>query len=141
MKTTQEIKAILSKNGLKATLQRIAVYEALVSMRNHPSVEMIMEFMQKKYPSIASGTVYKTLDVFAENNIIKRVKTEGSAMRYDASLEKHYHLYDENLQKIEDYYDDELTKYLENYFKNKNIPNFKIEDIKLQIVGNYNILK
>ena len=137
MKTTLEIKDILSKNGLKATLQRIAVYEALVSLRNHPSVEMIMEFMQKKYPSIASGTVYKTLDVFTENNIVNRVKTEGDAMRYDATLAKHFHLYDENSQRIEDYYDYELTKYLENYFKKKNIPNFKIEDVKLQIIGKY----
>jgi Fur family transcriptional regulator, peroxide stress response regulator len=58
-------------------------------------------------------------------------------MRYDYVKEKHHHLYCAESERIEDYYDKELDKLLENYLKKKTIPNFKIKDIKLQIVGNF----
>jgi Fur family peroxide stress response transcriptional regulator len=58
-------------------------------------------------------------------------------MRYDAILEKHHHLYCSESDRIEDYMDDELNKLIENYFEKKNIPDFKIEDIKLQIIGKF----
>ena len=58
-------------------------------------------------------------------------------MRYDAIIEKHHHLYCSESDRIEDFYDDELNEIIDNYLKNKKIPNFKIEDIKLQIVGKF----
>ncbi len=58
-------------------------------------------------------------------------------MRYDAIIEKHHHLYCSESDRIEDFYDNELNDILETYLKNKKIPNFKIEDIKLQIVGRF----
>ncbi len=137
MKSQSEIKQIISAQGLKATLQRIAVYEALMNVPNHPTVEMLMEYIGEKYPSIATGTVYKTLENFAENNLVKKLRTENEAMRYDVFLEKHFHLIDSEKEKLIDYYDSELSNYLENYFKQKNIPNFSINDIKIQIIGKY----
>jgi len=67
--------------------------------------------------------------------LISRVKTERDIMRYDAVLEKHHHIYYSDSDKIEDYRDDELNSLLEEYFSKKSIPNFKIEDLKLQIIG------
>jgi Fur family peroxide stress response transcriptional regulator len=58
-------------------------------------------------------------------------------MRYDAFLESHHHLYCSDSDRIEDYLDNELNKILENYFEKKRIPGFKIEDIKLQIIGKF----
>ena len=58
-------------------------------------------------------------------------------MRYDNVNEKHHHLYCAESERIEDYIDEDLDKLLENYLKKKTIPNFKIKDIRLQIVGNF----
>ncbi|MDZ7777291.1 MAG: hypothetical protein U5L09_17625 [Bacteroidales bacterium] len=58
-------------------------------------------------------------------------------MRYDAVLQKHHHLYSPQTGRIEDYYDDELTDLLESYFKEKDINNFNIRDIKLYITGEF----
>jgi len=69
--------------------------------------------------------------------MIKKVKTEKDIMRYDAILEKHHHLYCSESERIEDFYDEELNQLIDDYFKNKDIPNFKIEDIKLQIIGKF----
>ena len=65
------------------------------------------------------------------------MNTNNGIMRYDAVKEKHYHLYSLNSERIDDYYDSELRKLLDNYFKNKKFPNFKMKDLQLQIIGEF----
>lgn len=135
----EEISNILVDKGLKVTPQRIAILEAIVTLNNHPSVEGIIEYIRKNHPNISTATVYKVLDVLVASGLIRKVKTDRDIMRYDAVTEKHHHIYCSGSDRIEDYFDEELNQLLENYFKNKKIPNFDVEDIKLQIIGKYNI--
>ena len=58
-------------------------------------------------------------------------------MRYDAVMERHHHLYCSESDRIEDYENEELNEMLEKYFEKKKIPDFNIEDIKLQIIGKF----
>ena len=127
----------LIKAGLKVTPQRLVVLEAVTKLRDHPTAERIIDFIKQNHPNIAVGTVYKTLETFVEKEIIEKVKTDKDIMRYDAILEKHHHLYCIKSDRIEDYYDDELNQILKDYFEKKSIKDFKIEDIKLQIIGNF----
>jgi len=133
----EEISRKLTEKGLRVTPQRIAVYEAVTKLNNHPSAESILKYIKKTSPHIASATVYKVLDALTENGLIKRVKTEKDIMRYDAILEKHHHLYCSETDRIEDYQDEHLDRLIENYFKEREIPDFEIEDIKLQINGKF----
>ena len=127
------------KNGnLKVTPQRIAVLEALKSLKDHPTADKIKEYVVKNHPNIAVGTIYKTLETFVDKGLVKKVKTEQDVMRYDAILDKHHHLYCEDTDRIEDFFDNQLNDMLEEYFKKKKIPNFKVKDIKLQIIGTFN---
>jgi Fur family peroxide stress response transcriptional regulator len=127
----------LTEKRLKVTPQRMAVLEAVSKLNNHPTAENIIDYIRKNHPNIATATVYKILDTFVSYGLINRVKTERDIMRYDAILESHHHLYCSDSDKIEDYKDDELNKLLEEYFNKKRIPNFKIEDLKLQIIGKF----
>lgn len=131
------IKDVLQSMGLKITPQRIAVLEAMNSLTDHPTAESIIDYIRRNHPNIAVGTVYKTLETFVEKGIIKKVKTERDVMRYESILEKHHHLYCIESDRIDDYYDPELNDLLEDYFNKKDIPNFKIDDIKLQITGKF----
>jgi Fur family peroxide stress response transcriptional regulator len=128
----------LKESNLKVTPQRIAVLEALNNLRDHPTADKIKEYVVKNHPNIAVGTIYKTLETFVEKGLVKKVKTEQDVMRYDAILDKHHHLYCEDTERIEDFFDEQLNEMLENYFKKKKIPNFKVKDIKLQIIGTFN---
>ena len=127
----------LVEKGLKITPQRIAILEAIIKLNNHPTAEHIIDYIRKNHPNIATATVYKVLDTLAKKGLIKKVKTEKDVMRYDAFLEKHHHLYSSDSDRIEDYLDDELNDILEKHFAKKGIPGFKIEDIKLQIIGKF----
>jgi Fur family peroxide stress response transcriptional regulator len=111
--------------------------EAILIMNNHPTTDAIIRFIQEHHPNVAIGTVYKILDILVEHGLLRRVKTENDVMRYDAILEKHHHLYCAESDRIEDYFDEELNSILEDYFSKHNIKGFKIEDMKLQLIGKF----
>ena len=83
----------LTEKGLRVTPQRIAIYEAILKLNNHPTADDISAFIKQDHPNIATGTVYKILESLVENGLIKKVKTERDIMRYDAIMENHHHLY------------------------------------------------
>lgn len=132
-----EIIEKLSKKGLRVTPQRIAILEAILHLDNHPIAENIIEYIKKNYPNISVGTVYKVLDSFVENKILNKVKTEGGTMRFDPFIDHHHHLYCEETDRIEDYEDETLDQLIIDYFKNKGIKNFKINNIQLHISGKF----
>jgi Fur family transcriptional regulator, peroxide stress response regulator len=133
----ERILEALKDCGLKVTPQRIAVLDAVINLKNHPTAENIAEFIKDNHPNIATGTVYKSLETLVQCGIINKVKTDSDVMRYDAITQKHHHLYCSESDRIEDFFDAELNDILDNYLKSKKIPNFKIEDIKLQITGKF----
>ncbi len=134
---TEDISNQLAVKGLKVTPQRIAILEAIIKLNNHPTAENIIEYIRKNHPNISVATVYKVLDALVENELIRKVKTEKDIMRYDAIMESHHHIYFTDSDRIEDYVDNELNEMLEKYFRQKKIPDFRIEDIRLQIIGKY----
>jgi Fur family transcriptional regulator, peroxide stress response regulator len=129
-----DISKKLIDKGLKVTPQRIAIFEAIVNLNNHPTTDQILEYIRKKNPNISQATVYKVLDTFVEKKLIKTVKTDKDTKRYDAITENHHHIYYADSEIIEDYMDEELSGLLKEYFEKKAIPDLIIEDIKLQIV-------
>jgi Fur family peroxide stress response transcriptional regulator len=134
-----EIRKKLSEKGLKITPQRIEVLQAIYTLHNHPTADIIIAHIKKLHPNIAIGTVYKTLETFVQKGLITKVKTDSDIMHYDEVMDDHHHLYCSESDKIEDYFDTELDQIIHDYFEKKDIPNFEIEDIKLQIKGKFAI--
>ncbi|HKM93898.1 MAG TPA: transcriptional repressor [Prolixibacteraceae bacterium] len=136
-----EIRDLIASKGLKVTPQRMRVLETIYKLNNHPTAENIVEFIRKNDPNIGIGTVYNVLDTLVENNIITRVKTDKGIMRYDGVLENHHHLYCIECDYIEDYKNENLDNLLQEFFKENQINNFNIEDIRVSINGNFIIHK
>lgn len=132
---------IIIDKKLKVTPQRMAVLDAFANLKNHPTADKIKEYIKKNHPNIAVGTIYKTLETFVEVGLIKKVKTEKDVMRYDSILDNHHHLYASDTEHIEDYFDNELDAMIDKYFKKKKIPNFVVEDVKVQIIGKFKKIK
>lgn len=141
MTSVQDIRNSLSNRGLKVTPQRMRILEAIYKLNNHPTAEQIITFIRKHDPNIGSGTVYNVLDTLVQNGLIKKVKTEKDVMRYDGLVENHHHLYCRECDYIEDYTNKKLDELLKKFFKENKIDNFNIEEIKLQIAGNFIIHK
>ena len=129
------IKKRLNEHGVKATPQRMVIYEALMSSEEHPSAEKIYDRIKEQHPSISLGTVYKTMDTLVEAGLAKKVKTADDILRFDGKLHGHGHLHCTRTNKIMDYEDAELQKLLEDYFQKKRLKNFKIHEFQVQING------
>ena len=133
LKSFEQIKSHLTAFGLKATHQRLVVFDALQKMEFHPSAEDIYALVQPENPTISLATVYNTLDSFAEAQVISRVLTEEGKNRYDFDTASHHHIYLTNTNEIIDYHDPELQELIENYLKKKNINNLEIKELQLHI--------
>lgn len=133
----QEIRKKLTEKGLKVTPQRCAILESIYKLDCHPTADNIIEFIRKKHPNIASGTVYNVLETLIANKLVKRVTTDRDIMRYDGVMDNHHHLYCTECDIIEDYVDADLDNLLKEYFKNKPFKGFHLENIILQIRGSF----
>lgn len=137
MNRSIEIRDKIAAKGLKVTPQRMRVMEAIYNLNDHPTAENILDYIRKNDPNIGSGTVYKVLETLVENSLIKKVKTERDVMRYDGILENHHHLYCIQCDYIEDYKNEKLDQLLQEFFRENKIENFTIEDVKVNITGNF----
>jgi Fur family transcriptional regulator, peroxide stress response regulator len=135
--TLENIRARLKEKGLKITPQRIAIYDAVFQLSNHPTAENIIDYIRVNHPNISVATVYKVLDSLVENALLKRVKNDKDIMRYDAIVEHHHHLYCSETEMISDFSDSNLDTIISEYFKDAGIANFQIESITLQITGKF----
>ena len=133
MKKLTDIKEKLLSANLKATHQRLVIYEALLKEMSHPTVEFLYEKVKKQNPTLSLGTVHKTLDVLVEAGLVKRVSSTDQIKRFDANLEKHNHIYLENSKEIIDYQDEELQQLVMEYLAKKQFKNIEIKDVQLQI--------
>ncbi len=133
----ENIRDQLREKGLKVTPQRVAIYEAVVNLKNHPTAEKVADYIRPNHPNISVGTVYKVLNSFVEHKLLKKVKTDKDVMRYDAILPQHHHLYCIDTERIEDFEDTELDQILNQFFEKKTIKGFKINNMTLQITGEF----
>ena len=68
----------------------------------------------------------------------KREQTTGIEPASSAWEADHQHLYDNHSHCIADLHDEQLTGLiLEHIKKNKQLSNFELQDIKIQLIGHY----
>ncbi len=121
---------------MKITPQRIAVLQALMDNRHHPTADDLIKIIWKVHSNISAGTVYQILNTLVSKKVIGKIETVDNVVRYDPSTEKHYHLYLNDMHEIVDIFDDELSGIIMDYLaKNKEFGNINIEDVKIQIIG------
>lgn len=129
----EEIKDKISDYGLKATHQRLVVYDALQKTSLHPSAEDVYDLIHLDNPSITLATIYNTLDSFVEAKLISKVSTEAGKNRYDFNTHQHHHIYLSNTDEIIDYHDPELQQMLSTYLTKKKFKNITIQDFRVHI--------
>lgn len=113
-----DIIKLLKEKGFKVTPQRIAVYETLRNTKEHPSADILYSKLQPLYPTMSLATVYKSLEVFKELNLIQELNVGEDKFRYDANVKQHPHIVCLKCGKVEDVYD-EMIFDLQTQVKNK----------------------
>jgi len=86
-----EIKEILSSNGIKPSLHRMKIYDYIIEHKNHPTVDMIFQGISSDVPTLSRTTIYNTLKIFMKNGVVQPITIEENELRFDADITEHCH--------------------------------------------------
>ncbi|MGB4106842.1 MAG: Fur family transcriptional regulator [Alphaproteobacteria bacterium] len=105
-----ELEKACAEKGLKMTGQRRVILRVLGSSEDHPSVETVYERAREIDPSISIATVYRTLSLLDEMNLVIRHEFQEGHSRYELNWDHHHHLIDMETGKVIEFQNDELEK-------------------------------
>ena len=100
--TRENIAEKLRAHGIKSTHQRIEIAHALFSRCEHLSADQVMTIVNERRCETSKATVYNTLSLFLEKNLIREVIADPNKVFYDPNTSAHYHMYDVESGKLTD---------------------------------------
>lgn len=104
MKKTLDLVVQEIKNkGIQLSHQRLKILEYLINHLNHPTAQDIYNSLIKEMPTLSKTTIYNTLDLLEEHQIIKKINIENQEAHYDFIYQDHGHFQCEVCQKIFDF--------------------------------------
>ncbi|MBQ5593056.1 MAG: transcriptional repressor [Bacteroidales bacterium] len=128
------IKDLIKSVGLKATPQRIAIYESMRKL-GHACADMVVEDLREKYPTLTVATIYNVLESFVEAGLLVKRFSLNHKMYFDVNTYEHAHCYDTVHNHFIDIDDPELLKLVTDYISSKEIEHFEVEGIDIHITG------
>ena len=91
------------KLGLKLTEQRRIIVKVLSDSSDHPDVESVHKRAVKIDKRIGIATVYRTIKLFEDNNLLEKHEFKGYSSRYETVRENHHHLIDIKSGKVKEF--------------------------------------
>ena len=131
----EEFKAILKKNSLKATPQRLAVHEVMMEL-GHACADMVTDTIKEKGTTkVTVASVYNILTQMAMLGIYHYRMSSNNKMYFDVNTFRHIHFYDQVNHTYKDVIDDELVALIESHLGRKRFKGYKLESIDIQLIG------
>ena len=127
------IEKLCNDKGLKMTEQRRTIARVLSEADDHPDVEQVYRRATKLDPRISIATVYRTVKLFEEANILTRHDFGDGRARYEeAPAEHHDHLIDMNSGQVIEFVDKEIERLQEAIAKRLG---YRLIDHRLELYG------
>ncbi|MGM0651377.1 MAG: Fur family transcriptional regulator [Bacillota bacterium] len=84
----------LKRRGYKLTGPRVAIVNYLAHSQEHPDMRQIFSGIQTEHPDIGMTTVYRTLDLLLELDILRAISLKKNQLRYELKRpdDHHHHL-------------------------------------------------
>lgn len=74
------------------TIQKELILNTVRNLRGHVTADEVYEEIVKDYPSVGKGTVYRNLNILAEEAEIRKVEIPDGPDRFDFTTKDHYHV-------------------------------------------------
>ena len=123
-------------HGLSVTHQRLAIFEALASSREHPSAEQLHKDVQRRIPTLSLATVYKNLEALKAIGAVVDVNPLHEQARYESALpgtgagHPHHHLVCTSCKKVRDLHDSDLDR-----LRVRDAQGFEVRAVRVQAEG------
>lgn len=108
--TYQELNEKCMAAGVKMTDQRRAILKVLTGAEDHPSVEVVFERVKAIDPSVSMATVYRTLNLLDELNLVDRREFNQNFARFEVNATHHHHLIDLDSGAVIEFQNEKLEK-------------------------------
>ena len=108
---TSRLEQLCIDKGLKMTDQRRVIARVLSEAVDHPDVERVYRRAVEIDPKISIATVYRTVRLFEEANILTRHDFGDGRARYEEMTGDHHdHLIDVQSGKVVEFRNEEIEK-------------------------------
>ena len=111
MMMPSRIERLCNEKGLKMTEQRRVIARVLSESSDHPDVEQLYQRAIKVDPRISVATVYRTVRLFEEANILEKHEFGDGRSRYEEASDVHHdHLIDMQSGRVIEFRNEEIEK-------------------------------
>lgn len=125
-------KACIDK-GMKMTGQRRVIARVLSDADDHPDVEEVYRRASASDPKISIATVYRTVRLLEEAEILERHDFGDGRARYEEATDEHHdHLIDINAGKVVEFQNDEIEALQERIAREHG---FRLVGHRLELYG------
>jgi Fur family iron response transcriptional regulator len=100
--TRDNLAEVLRSHGVNPTHQRIEIAHAIFSHGEHLSADRILALVNDRASETSKATVYNTLNLFLEKQLIREVIVDPSKVFYDPNTERHHHFYNVDTGELTD---------------------------------------
>ena len=121
-----------SDAGLKMTGQRKTILKVLGESEDHPSVEDVYERARTLDKSISIATVYRTLGLLDELDLVIRHEFQEGYSRYEVNWDHHHHLIDLETGHVIEFQNEELELLKEKIAEELG---YELVDHRLELYG------
>ena len=118
--------------GLKMTGQRKIILKVLDDAEDHPSVEAVYERAKSADPTISMATVYRTLNLLDELQLVIRRDFNEKFSRYDMNTDHHHHLIDVESGEVIEFKNQEIEDMKQSIARSLG---YDLVECKLELYG------
>ena len=120
-----EVESVLKAEGLRATKQRLDIWDELSGTNKHRDIETILESLQKKKINVSRATLYRTIDVFVKHDLLKKLTLDDGRFLYEHNKKsispEHDHIVCQDCGEIFEFFDSSISKIEDKIAKNLNL--------------------
>jgi len=121
------------EKGMKMTGQRRVIAQVLSESEDHPDVEEVYARASRIDPKISIATVYRTVRLFEEAEILDRHDFGDGRARYEEVSEEHHdHLIDVRTRQVLEFQDPEIERLQSEIARRMG---YRLIDHRLELYG------
>jgi Fur family peroxide stress response transcriptional regulator len=106
--------------------------EILEQTELHPTADWLYEKLKAEFPSLSIGTVYRNLNILAEQKLIQKLPFGSTHDRYEARMSPHYHLVCEDCGRVQDF---DMPQYTDINEQAQRMSGFEISSHRIDFFG------
>ena len=120
-----EVESVLKAEGLRATKQRLDIWDELSATNKHRDIETILSSLKKKKINVSRATLYRTIDVFVKHGLLKKLILDDGKFLYEHNKKtitpQHDHIVCEDCGEIFEFFDNSISQIEDKIAKDLNL--------------------